>query len=48
MGYKGITISYRHFYIHNDQVLQMKAFAASTTATTIGDGGKHEGAPSLM
>ena len=47
MGYKGAIISYCHFYIHNDRVLQTKAFAASTTATTIGDGGKPRGSTEL-
>jgi hypothetical protein len=47
MGYKRIPISYHHFYFHNDRVLQTKAFAASTTATTIGDGGKPRGSTEL-
>jgi hypothetical protein len=40
IGYKKLTVSYRHYYFHNDRVLQTKAFATSTTATTVGDGGK--------
>ncbi len=40
LGYLGVTISYRHFYFHNDRVLQTKVFSASTTATTIGNGGE--------
>jgi hypothetical protein len=47
MGYKGITISYQHFYFHNDRVLQTKTFTASTTATTIGDGGEPRGSTEL-
>ena len=47
MGYMGLTISYRHFYFHNDRVLQTKAFAVSTTATTVGDGGKPRGSTKL-
>jgi hypothetical protein len=40
LGYLGFTISYHHFYFHNDQVLQTEVFSTSTTATTIGDGGE--------
>ena len=47
MGYKGAIISYRHFYFHNDRVLHTKAFATSTTATTIGDGGEPRGSTEL-
>ena len=47
IGYMGLTISYRHFYFHNDQVLQTKAFAVSTTATTVGDGGEPRGSTEL-
>jgi hypothetical protein len=47
MGYKGLTISYRHFYFHNDRVFQTKAFAVSTTATTVGDGSKPRGSTEL-
>ena len=47
MGYMGLTISYRHFYFHNDQVLQTKAFAVSTTATTVGKGSKPRGSTKL-
>ena len=47
MGYKGAIISYRHFYFHNDRVLHTKAFAASTTATTIGDGSEPRGSTEL-
>ncbi len=48
MGYKGAIISYRHFYFHNDRVLHTKAFAASTTATTIGDGGEPRGSTEMQ
>ena len=47
MGYMGLTISYRHFYFHNDQVLQTKAFAVSNTATTVGEGSKPRGITKL-
>jgi hypothetical protein len=47
MVYMGIPISHHHFYFHNYQVLQTKAFAASTTATTIGNGGEPRGSTKL-
>jgi len=47
MGYKRLTISYRHFSFQNDRVLQMKAFAIRTTATTVGNGGKPRGSTEL-
>jgi hypothetical protein len=47
IGYLGYTISYQHFYFHNNQVLQTKAFTASTTTTTIGHSGKPRGSTEL-
>ena len=47
MGYRGTHISYHHFYFHNNRVLQTKAFAVSTTATTVGDGGEPRGSTEL-
>jgi hypothetical protein len=32
-------ILYKHFYFHDNRVLHTKAFAPSTTATTVSDGG---------
>ena len=34
-----MTISYAHYYFHQDRVLLTHAYATSTTATTVGDGG---------
>jgi hypothetical protein len=47
MGFNGMTISYGHYYFHQDQVLLTHAFATSTTATTIGDRGKPCGSTKL-
>jgi hypothetical protein len=47
MGFNGMTILYGHYYFHQDQVLVMHAFATSTTATTVGDGGKLRGSIEL-
>jgi hypothetical protein len=47
MGFNGMTISYGHYYFHQDQVLLPHTFATSTTATTIGDGGKPRGSTEL-
>ncbi len=47
MGYIGLTISYCHYYFHDDCVLQTKAFAVNTTATTVGDGGEPRGSTKL-
>ena len=41
------TLSYQHFYFHQDRVLHPKAFAVSTTATTVGDGSKPKGSTEL-
>jgi hypothetical protein len=46
-GYLGYHIFYKHFYFHQGRVLHTKAFAPSTTATTIGDGGKPQGSTEL-
>jgi hypothetical protein len=46
-GYLGYQIFYKHFYFHQGQVLHMKAFALSTAATTIDDGGKPRGSTEL-
>jgi hypothetical protein len=47
MGFNGMTISYGHYYFHQDRVLLTHAFATSTTATTVGDGGKQRGSTEL-
>jgi hypothetical protein len=47
VGYLGYHISYKHFYFHQSQVLHTKAFATSTTASTVGDGGKLKGSTEL-
>ena len=47
MGLNGMTISYGHYYSHQDRVLLTHAFATSTTATTVGDGGKPRGSTEL-
>jgi hypothetical protein len=47
MGFNGMTISYGHYYFHQDQVLLTHAFATSTTTTTVGDGGKLRGSTKL-
>jgi hypothetical protein len=39
MGFKGMPISYPHFYFHNGCVLLTHAYATNMTATTVGDGG---------
>jgi hypothetical protein len=46
-GFINSTISYQHFYFHQGCILHTKAFAASTTATTVGDGGKSKGSTKL-
>ncbi len=46
-GFINSTISYQHFYFHQGCVLHNKAFATSTTATTVGDGGKRKGSTKL-
>jgi hypothetical protein len=47
MGFNGMTILYEHYYFHQDRVLLTHAFATSTTATTVGDGGKPRGSTEL-
>jgi hypothetical protein len=39
MGFNGMIISYAYYYFHQDRVLLTHAYVASTTATTVGDGG---------
>ena len=46
-GYLGYHIFYKHFYFHQGRVLHTKTFAPSTTATTVGDGGKPRGSTEL-
>ena len=47
VGYLGYHISYKHYYFHQSRVLLTKAFAASTTASTVGDGGTPRGSTEL-
>jgi hypothetical protein len=47
VGYLGYHISYKHFYFHQSRVLHTKAFATSTTASTLGNGGKPKGSTEL-
>jgi hypothetical protein len=47
MGFNGMTISYGHYYFHQDRVLLTHAYATSTTATTVGDGGDPRGSTEL-
>ncbi len=46
-GFINSTISYQHFYFHQGRVLHTKAFTTSTTATTVGNGGKTKGSTKL-
>ena len=46
-GFFGYHIFYKHFYFHDSRVLHTKAFAPSTTATTVGDGGNPRGSTEL-
>jgi hypothetical protein len=46
-GFINSTISYQHFYFHQGHVLHTKAFSTSTTATTVGNGGKPKGSTEL-
>jgi hypothetical protein len=46
-GFVNYTLSYQHFYFHQDRVLHTKAFAVCTTATTVGDGSKPKGSTEL-
>jgi hypothetical protein len=41
------TFFYKHFYFHQGHILHTKAFAPSTTATTVGDGGNPRGSTEL-
>ena len=47
IGYLGYHISYKHFFFHQSRVLLTKAFATSTTASTVGDGGTPRGSTEL-
>jgi hypothetical protein len=47
VGYLGYHISYKHFFFHQSCVLLTKAFATSTTASTVGDGGTPRGSTEL-
>jgi hypothetical protein len=47
MGFNGMTISYSHYYFHQDCVLLTHAYTTSTTATTVGDGGNPRGSTEL-
>jgi hypothetical protein len=47
MGFKGMPISYPHFYFHNGCVLLTHAYATNMTATTVGDGGNPQGSTEL-
>ena len=47
MGFHNAIISYMHYYFHNERVLLTQAFASSTTATTVGDGGQPRGSTEL-
>jgi len=47
VGYYDYHISYKHFFFHQSRVLLTKAFAVSTTASTVGDGGKPKSSTEL-
>ena len=47
MGFNGMIILYAHYYNHQDHVLLTQAYAMSTTATTVGDGGNPQGSTEL-
>jgi hypothetical protein len=47
MRFMGMTIMYAHYYFHQDHVLLTHAYATSTTATTVGDGGNLRGSTEL-
>jgi hypothetical protein len=47
IGYLGYHISYKHFFFHQSRVLLTKAFATSTTASTVGDGSTPRGSTEL-
>jgi hypothetical protein len=46
-GFFGYHIFYKHFYFHDGRVLHTKAFAPSTTATTVGDCSNPRGSTEL-
>ena len=46
-GFLGYHIFYKHFYFHHGRVLHTNAFAPSTTASTVGDGGNPRGSTEL-
>jgi hypothetical protein len=47
LGFLGYHIFYQHFYFHQGRVLHTNAFAPSTTATTVGNGGTPRGSTEL-
>jgi hypothetical protein len=47
LGFNGMIISYGYYYFHQDHVLLTHAYVASTTATTVGDGGNPCGSTEL-
>ncbi len=47
LGSHGMAISYTHFYFHHGQALLTHAYATSTTATAVGDGGSLQGSTEL-
>jgi hypothetical protein len=47
MGFNGMIILFAHYYFHQDRVLLTHAYAASTTATTVRDGGDPRGSTEL-
>jgi hypothetical protein len=47
LGFNGMIISYAHYYFHQDHVLLTHAYATSTIATTVGDGGNPRGSTAL-
>jgi hypothetical protein len=47
IGYLGYHISYKHFFFHQSCVLLTKAFATSTTTSTVGDDGMPRGSTEL-
>jgi hypothetical protein len=47
MGFNSMIISYAYYYFHQDHVLLTHAYVASTTATTVGDGGNPSGSTEL-
>jgi hypothetical protein len=47
LEFNGMIISYANYYFHQDHVLLTHAYATSTTATTIGDGGDPHGSTEL-